>query len=61
MMSPTIELLYHYIVGIPNPELWPEELQGSPMLAHGQYAFSEGLRLGYLLAVECLGPELLRP
>ena len=26
MMSPTIELLYHYIVGIPNPELWPEEL-----------------------------------
>ena len=31
------------------------------MLGHGQYAFSEGLRLGFLLAVECMGPELLRP
>ena len=30
-------------------------------VGHGQYAFSEGLRLGFLLAVECMGPELLRP
>ena len=48
-MSPAIEQLYDYFVGQPRPERWPEELQGNPMLAHGQYAFSEGLRLGYLL------------
>ena len=60
-MSPTIEILYHYFVGQPRPERWPEELQNNPMLAHGQHAFAEGLRLGLLLAVECLGPELLRP
>ena len=60
-MSPAIEQLYDYFVGQPHPERWPEGLQSNPMLANGQYAFSEGLRLGYLLAVECLGPELLRP
>ena len=60
-MSPTIELLYHYIVCTPNPELWPEELRSNPTAGHGQYAFGRGLRLGFLLAVECLGPELLRP
>ena len=43
-MSPTIELLYHYIVGIPNPELWPEELRDNPIAGHGQYAFGRGLR-----------------
>ena len=58
-MSPAIEQLYDYFVGQPRPDRWPEELQDNPMLSHGQYAFSEGLRLGYLLAVECLGPELL--
>mgnify|MGYP006973335192 FL=1 len=55
-MSPAMEELYQYFVGHPNPRHWPEELLG-----HGQYAFSEGLRLGFLLAVECMGPELLRP
>ena len=58
-MSPAIEQLYDYFVGLPRPERRPEELQDNPMLAHGQYAFPEGLRLGYLPAVECLGPELL--
>ena len=28
---------------------------------HGMYAFEQGVRLGLLLAVECLGPDLLRP
>ena len=60
-MSPAMEELYQYNDGHPNPRHWPEELRDSPVLGHGQYAFSEGLRLGFLLAVECMGPELLRP
>ena len=60
-MSPAMEELYQYFVGHPNPRHWPEELRDSPVLGHGQYAFTEGLRLGFLLAVECMGPELLRP
>ena len=44
-MSPAIEQLYDYFVGQPRPERWPEELQSNPMLAHGQHAFAEGLRL----------------
>ena len=51
-MSPAMEELYQYFVGHPNPRHWPEELRDSPVLGHGQYAFSEGLRLGFLLAVE---------
>ena len=62
-MSPAMEELYQYFVGHPNPRHWPEELRDSPVLGHGQYAFSEGLRLGFLLAVECMarsycGPKL---
>ena len=60
-MTPAIEQLYEYFVGQPHPERWPEELRDNPTLAHGQYAFDQGLRLGLLLAVECLGPELLGP
>ena len=26
-MSPTVELLYHYFVGPPDPGRWPEELR----------------------------------
>lgn len=29
-MSLTMELLYHYFVGPPQPDRWPEELQSNP-------------------------------
>ena len=58
-MSPTMELLYHYFVGPPDAARWPEGLRDDPAAAQGQYAFQEGLRLGMLLALECLGPDLL--
>ena len=61
-MSPAMEELYQYFVRPSEPPgTGRRRLQDSPVLGHGQYAFSEGLRLGFLLAVECMGPELLRP
>ncbi|HJB99374.1 MAG TPA: hypothetical protein H9764_02885 [Candidatus Flavonifractor merdavium] len=60
-MSLTMELLYHYFVGPPQPDRWPEELQSNPAAGHGMYAFEQGFRLGLLLAVESLGPDLLGP
>ena len=50
-MSLTIELLYHYFVGPPDPGRWPEELRNNPAAGHGLYSFEQGLRLGLLLAV----------
>ena len=57
-MSPTMELLYHYFVGPPDPGRWPEELRRDPAAGHGMYAFAQGLHLGLTLAAECLGPDL---
>ena len=58
-MSPTMELLYQYFVGPPDPGRWPEALRNDPAAGHGMYSFEQGLRLGLLLAVECLTPDLL--
>ena len=58
-MSPTMELLYHYFVGPPAPDRWPEGLRDNPTAGHGMYSFEQGLRFGLLLAVECLTPDLL--
>ena len=60
-MTPTMELLYTYFVGPPDPRQWPEELRGNPATGHGMYAFEQGFRLGMLLAVESLWPDLLGP
>ncbi len=56
-MSPVIDLLYEYWIGPPRPEEWPDCLSHDPMKVHGEYCFSEGLRLGLLLAFEALFPE----
>lgn len=60
-MSLTMELLYHYFVGPPDPDQWPEELKNNPAACHGMYSFEQGFRLGLLLSAEALFPELLRP
>ena len=56
-MSTVIELLYEYWIGLPDPNKWPEALRDNPVKGHSQYAFHEGLCLGFLLAVEALYPE----
>lgn len=54
------DLLYEYWIGRPDPSRWPEEWQERPLDGHARYAFQEGLRLGFLLVLECIGPEYLR-
>ena len=58
-MTPITDLLYEYWVGPPNPSRWPKEWQSRPADGHSRYAFQEGLRLGLLLSLECMGPEYL--
>ena len=60
-MSPYMELLYHYFVSPPDPDQWPEELRNNPAAGHGMRSFEQGFRLGLLLSVEALFPELLGP
>ena len=56
-MTPVMDILYHAWIGGPDPAKWPESLRDNPTIAHGLYSFSEGLRLGFLLATEALHPE----
>lgn len=60
-MYPVVERLYQHFVGHPGLRHWPEELWDHPVLGHRQYTLSEGLRPGFLLAAECMGPESLWP
>ena len=56
-MTKTIEMLYHYWIGAPRPERWPEFAAKDPLLAHGLDCFQEGFRLGLLLGLEALFTE----
>lgn len=50
-MDNTLELLYQYLVGMPNPNLWEPETTHSPMLGHGFFCFCQGIRLGISLGL----------
>ena len=49
-----IEDMYYHCVEIPPQESWPDYLSpDNPQLAHGLYAFRQGLSLGFQLADAC--------
>ena len=41
-----VDELYRYFVTQPDPRLWPDHLQSSPIQGHGLWSFYQGLRLG---------------
>ena len=44
-----VDELYRYFVTQPDPRLWPDHLQSSPIQGHGLWSFYQGLRLGMQL------------
>lgn len=44
-----IELLYYAMVTGPNPKVWPENLKGDPIKAHGLWCFYSGISMGIQL------------
>ena len=49
-----VDELYRYFVTQPDPKLWPDHLQSSPIQGHGLWSFYQGLRLGMQLTDACL-------
>jgi len=48
-----VELLYHAVVGAPNPALWPDFTKNDPIQAHGLWCFYRGLYVGTKIADAC--------
>lgn len=48
-----VELLYHALIGPPNPDLWPDFTKDNPMQGHGLWCFYRGLYVGMQLALAC--------
>lgn len=49
-----VDTLYRYFVTEPNPQFWPDHLKSEPIMAHGLWAFYQGLRLGLQISGACL-------
>lgn len=49
-----IEVLYHAIVGSPDPDRWPDFTKDNPLQAHGLWSFYRGLSLGLQISIACL-------
>lgn len=49
-----VDTLYRCFVTEPNPQFWPDYLKSEPIMAHGLWAFYQGLRLGLQISGACL-------
>ena len=56
-MNVLFELLFNAWCPGYHPDAMPEHLRSDPIKAYGQYAFEQGFKLAYGLAVSCLIPE----